>query len=295
MSFRHSIFVGAVTGLLVAVFNHNALATNLKNGDFTTHVQADWGDTPNPMIPNNAASLLENNYDTVYASTYGTLEVGLLGPTGFSMVFSGAPELLYYLPDVGAIGQLNSDLVNPSSTSAGAFGGDVTALVLNIDFSDAGLLPGNLGIPFGDLVLVNFTPPPGALGLNRQTVRQFSAIVNNVLGGGSYTGYSIATLDSILANINASFSQGEVSPYATNHLAVPTISLVIQSVAQSGNALAFTWNTIPNQRYQVQSTRSLPPTNWASLGGIITATNTTMSASDTLTNAQMFYRIELLP
>jgi hypothetical protein len=31
------------------------------------------------------------------------------------------------------------------------------------------------------------------------------------------------------------------------------------------------------------------------LGGIITATNTTMSASDTLTNAQMFYRIELLP
>ncbi len=209
--------------------------------------------------------------------------------------YSSAPELLYYLPDVGAIGQLDSDLVNPSATSSGEFGGSVTALKLNIDFSDAGLLPGNLGIPFGDLVLVNFTPPPGALGLNRQTVRQFSAIVNTVLGGGSYTGYSLASLDSIVANINGSFSQGEVSTYATNHLAVPPISLVIQSVSQSGSALTFTWNTIPNQRYQVQFTSSLQATNWTPLGGVITATNTTMSASDTVTNAQMFYRIELLP
>jgi hypothetical protein len=31
------------------------------------------------------------------------------------------------------------------------------------------------------------------------------------------------------------------------------------------------------------------------LGGIITATNTIMTASDTVTNAQKFYRIELLP
>jgi hypothetical protein len=287
-----NLIIGVLTGLLVAVFNHKTQATNFTNGDFTTYVQADWGDVPTPT---NGAWVLENNYDTVYASTGGVLEMGIGGASGFSMVFTGASELLSYLPAVGADGPLTSDLLNPTSTSSGAFGGDVVALKLNIDFSDAGLLPSNLGLPFGDLVLKNFTPPPGALGINRLMVRQFSAIVNTVLGGGSYTGYSIATLDSITDGINGSFSQGSVDAYATNHLAVPSISLVIQSVAQSGSALTFTWNTIPNQRYQVQFNSGLNPTNWTSLGGIITATNTIMTASDTVTNAQMFYRIELLP
>ena len=219
------------------------------------------------------------------------------------MVFTGASELLSYLPAVGADGPLTSDLLNPTSTSSGAFGGEVTALKLNIDFSDAGVLPGNLGIPFGDLVLENFSG--GQLSpLNDLTVRQFSAGVNNLLGGGiffifkhnfTYRTADIATLDPILANINGSFSEGSVSPFATNNLVVPPISLVINSVSQSGSALTFAWNTIPNQRYQVQFTSSLNPTIWTSLGGIITATNTIMSASDTLTNAQMFYRIQLLP
>ena len=219
------------------------------------------------------------------------------------MVFSGATKLLAYLPDIGAIGPLDSDLVNPTATSSGEFGGSVTALKLNIDFSDAGLLPGNLGIPFGDLVLQNFSG--GQLTpLNSLTVRQFAAGVNSLLGGGiffifkhnfTYHPADIATLDSTLANINGSFSRGIVDTFATNNLAIPPISLVIHSVTQSGSSLFVTWNTIPNQRYQVQSTSSLNSTNWISLGGIITATNTIMTASDTVTNAQKFYRIELLP
>jgi hypothetical protein len=299
MTCRHLIIV-VVTGLLVPGFNPNALASSFKDGDFTSYAQSEWGDTPNTF---NAAWLLQENYNTVYASTSGTLEVGIAGANGFSMVFTGAPELLSYLPDVGPIGQLNSDFHNPTTTSAGAFGGDATALVLNIDFSDAGLLPGDLGIPFGDLVLQNFSG--GQLTpLNGLTVRQFSAGMNGLLGGGiffifkhnfTYHTSDIATLDPILANINDSFEEGGVQPFATNNLAVPSISLVIQSVSRTGSALTFTWNTIANQRYQVQFTSSLNPTNWTSLGGIITATNTIMSASDTVTNAQMFYRIELLP
>jgi hypothetical protein len=303
MTFHHSILVGVVTGFLISGFDHHALATNFTNGDFTTHVQVDWGDTPNTFPQTNAAWLLQENYDSVYASTSGTLEIGIPGTSGFSEVFTGAAELLDYLPDVGPIGPLNSDLVNPTTTSSGEFGGSVTALVLNIDFSDAGLLPGNVGIPFGDLVLQNFSG--GQLTpLNGLTVRQFSAGMNGLLGGGiffifkhnfTYHTADIATLDPILANINDSFSQGAVSAFATNNLFVPPISLLIQSVSRTGNAVTFTWNTIANQRYQVQFTRSLNPTNWTSLGGIITATNTTMTASDTMTNAQMFYRIKLLP
>ncbi len=300
MSFHYSIRIGVVTGLLIAVFNRPALASNFKDGDFTTYVQADWGDDPT-VSPE--AALLENNYDTVYASTGGVLEVGISGTNGFSTVFTGASELLSYLPAIGANGPLTSDLLNPTSTPAGAFGGEVTALKLNIDFSDAGFLPGNIGIPFGDLVLQNFNG--GQLSpLNGLTVRQFSAGVNNLLGGGiffifkhnfTYHTADIDTLNTITDSLNGIFGEGAATDYADEHLAIPTISLVIQTVSQSGSALTFTWNTIPNQRYQVQFTSSLQPTNWTPLGGIITATNTTMSASDTVTNAQMFYRIELLP
>ena len=36
---------------------------------------------------------------------------------------------------------LTSDLLDPTSSSAGEFGGSVVALRINVDFSDAGLLP----------------------------------------------------------------------------------------------------------------------------------------------------------
>ena len=70
---------------------------------------------------------------------------------------------------------------------------------------------------------------------------------------------------------------------------------MIQTVSGAGSALTFTWNTLPDQRYQVQFSSRLPATNWTAVGGILTATNTTTAATATSTNAQMFYRIQLLP
>jgi hypothetical protein len=281
-----------LAGLLLAGSNPNALASTFAPGDFTTYGQVDWvdGNEDTPAAP----VLLQANYNTIFASTAGVLEVG--DPAGFTMEFFSASAMAAYLLDVGPIGALNADLFNPTSSSSGAFGGDVTALVLNIDFSDAGLLPQNVGIPFGDLVLQNL-PGPHSKGpvLNGKTVREFSAIVNTVLGGGSYSTSTIADLDRIVDSLNSAFRGGADGLYAEENLALPSISLVIQTVSRAGNALTFTWNTTANERYQVQFTSSLTQTNWSSLGGIITATNTTMSASDTLTNAQMYYRIQLLP
>jgi hypothetical protein len=293
MSLRHLIGGGFIAGLLLAGFHNNALASTFSNGDFVTHEQAEWGDVPTPT---NAAWLLQENYDDVYASTAGAFEIGIQDTNGFSMLFTDYPELLSYLPVAGTAGPLNANLVNPTLTPSGAFGGEVAALKLNIDFSDVGLLPQNVGIPFGDLVLKNL--PNEHIGLpqlNGLTVRQFSAVVNTVLGGGFYGTYSISNLDSIAADINASFVNGIVSSFATTNLALPSNILVIQTVSRARSALTFTWNTIPDQRYQVQSSPNLNQTNWTSLGGILTATNTTTSATETSTNAQMFYRIQLLP
>ena len=139
MSFRNLIIVGVVAGLLVAGFPNNAQATTFTNGDFITYGQLDWADNTN------AAASLVANYNTVFASTSGILEFG--NPAGFTLEFSSASALAAYLPDVGPIGALDESLFDPTSTSAGGFGGNVTALALNIDFSDAGFCQETLAFP----------------------------------------------------------------------------------------------------------------------------------------------------
>ena len=280
--FRHFILGGGVAGLLLAGGNCIAQST-FTNGNFTTFGEVDWN---LPAL----ADVLQNNYDSVFASTSGLVELGI--PTGFTMVFDSPTALAAYLPQVGPIGALDANLLDPTSSSSGQFGGDVTALALNIALSDAGLLPENLGVHFGDLVLTNFTNLPQ---LNGLTVRQFSAVLNIVLGGGSYGTFTPANLDPVVDGLNTSFNWGVPGLFATELLALPQISPVIQSVSRTGSSLAFTWNTTASRQYQVQFNSSLTQTNWTSVGGILTASNTTLTASATLTNAQGFYRIELLP
>jgi hypothetical protein len=304
MSFRNLIATGLLNALLWAGFSGNALGVSFTNGDFTTYEQADWGDTADGT---NAVALLQANYDTVYASTSGSFEVGVSGPSGFSMIFTGSSSLLSYLPDGGSTGPLPGDLLNPTSTASGAFGGDVTALKLNIDFSDAGLLPGNLGIHFGDLKLQNFHTLGGknVSSLNVLTVRQFAGGMNNLLGGGTffiptrnftYHTADIDLLDPVIAELNASFDEGViVSTFATNNLTIAPVPLVIQTVSRSGNSVTLTWGTTPTEMYQVQSSTNLSQTNWISLGSPIRATNLTMTASATSTNSKAFYRIAQLP
>ena len=112
------------------------------------------------------------------------------------MEFTGAEAVTNYLPAVGQGAPLNQDLINPLTTSSGSLGGEVLALRLNLDFSDAGLLgPGLPGIQFSDLILTGFKGTSVA-GLEGMTVKQFMVLDNSTLGGGS-TGYSIDDLVSV--------------------------------------------------------------------------------------------------
>lgn len=178
-----------------------------------THSQDGWGDIPTPC---NAAGLLLANYDAVYASTFGVVEVGISGVAGFSILFTNVNDVLAYLPVLGPIGPLTSDLLNPTTTMSGAFGGHVMALRINIDFSDAGLTLGAAGVPFGDVTLCNFTAQPL---LNGLTVRQFLGEVSTLLGGGTGN-YSIAELSPITDDLNTSFDTGVVSTFANDHLVI---------------------------------------------------------------------------
>jgi|WetSurMetagenome_2_1015567.scaffolds.fasta_scaffold30269_3 hypothetical protein len=178
-----------------------------KKGELLTYNQAEWGD---PTGTN--AALLQANYSTVYASAFGLLEVGLPGAAGFSLNFTGATPVIAFLPAPGTAGALVMDDLDPISSSAGVFGGDVVALKLNVDFSDAGMLTGSSGLAFGDLTMCGF-----GNAFDGGKIRDFLASANTVLGGGS-VGFSVAELAPIALELNGAFFQSVPSTFAQTHL-----------------------------------------------------------------------------
>ena len=113
--------------------------------------------------------------------TNGVLEVGVQGPDGVEIYFGAAQTVSGYLPQSGPPGQLDTDLVDPTTSKSGVFGGAVTALRLNVDLYDAGILSYASSLRFGDLTLHDLSAFPT---LNGLTVRQFEHLGEIVLGGG---------------------------------------------------------------------------------------------------------------
>jgi hypothetical protein len=193
-----------------------------QNGDLTTYNQVLWSGKTSLTV---ASSLLEANFNTVYATTFGEMIIG----GGFTMTFGSASAIESYLPQSGPAGILDANLSDPTSSASGEFGGEVVELKLNIDFSDAGLLQNNSGLKFGDLTLCSFTTEGDELNgsaiegdnssgyltqsqvnvLNGQTVRQILNEMNIVLGGGTGTlGLTANQLYLLAFNLNASFDLG---------------------------------------------------------------------------------------
>ena len=132
-----------------------------------------------------------------------------------------AAQVIAYLPAIGPIRPLDADvmdptasLIDPASTSSGAFGGIVLALRLNIDLSDAGVLRSNTGLRFGDLRLCNYTKLPT---LDGMTVHNISALANTLLGGGS-NGYTIDDVAEVAGQLGEAFLNGVPNPFAQDHV-----------------------------------------------------------------------------
>jgi len=188
-------------------------ATTWYDGDMETFSQVDWGTTPSA---GNAADLLASNYASVYASTAGLFEIGIPGPSGFSMLFTNVDDLLNYLPANGSADALDADLIDPASSAAGTFGGDVVGLRLDVDFSNAALLPGTAPFRFGDLILHDLSIPA----INGLTVRQFEHLDEIALGGAT-TPFSIDDLNLLTFQVNLAFGAGLATQFAQDHLDAP--------------------------------------------------------------------------
>ena len=202
--------------LFSTAITRDAQAASFQAGDFVTFLQDEWGDG---ALSTTASERLAAHFTDIYG-TLGYAEVGTNGSGGFSILLTSASAIFSYLPASGASAALLADLVDPTSTPAGIFGGEVLALRLNVDFSDAGYTLGSLGIPFGDLVIQNYSPIPQVNGL---TVRQVLAQANMLLGGGA-TGYSIIDANALVVSLNSSFwvrPDGYFNPqFAEDHLRI---------------------------------------------------------------------------
>jgi hypothetical protein len=90
-------------------------AATFTPGEFVTYDQTDFGTNDRLDEPFNpqAAALLENNFDTVFAPFEDLLQVGVPGPAGYSLIFDSPDAVLAYLPAGGSPAPLTADLLDP--------------------------------------------------------------------------------------------------------------------------------------------------------------------------------------
>ncbi|HSB14508.1 MAG TPA: hypothetical protein VLE22_08610, partial [Bryobacteraceae bacterium] len=156
-----------------------------------------------------AGKLLTDNFSTLYpASNY--FQVG----STYSLAADGAGKIQNFLPQTGTSGKLTSNytITNSGSqtTSAGKLGGEVVALKLNVDASANNLLTHPASLPFGDL----YYCPSGSDDLKGKKISEILTTAAQVMGGALASppsGYTYATLDQLLQNLNESFKSGVTS------------------------------------------------------------------------------------
>ena len=219
-----SLLAGTTAVLVVLTLGSAgaASATVWHNGDMVTFSQYDWGSV-RPVFPmdsanSNAATLLSQHFGEDIYTPYGVLTIGVQAPDGIILSFGSALAISDYLPQSGPPGQLDSDGIDPTTSSSGVIGGAVTALRLNVDLYDAGVLSYAPSLRFGDLTLHDLSAFPT---LNGLTVRQFEHLGEIVLGGGITPPYGIADLSALTDQVGSAFGLGLPSQFAQDHLSAP--------------------------------------------------------------------------
>jgi uncharacterized repeat protein (TIGR01451 family) len=159
----------------VSATNHASVSSGsasvVVNGcvGFCSATQGGWGQKASG---NNIGKLRDTYFATVYPSG---LNVGTA--TRYIRLTSAA-AVEAYLPAGETAGALTAIRTNPLTTEAGVFGGQVTALRLNVDFSNAGAGGWNPG-------LAGMVYTSGPASVNGMTVAQILAMAQSVLAGGA--------------------------------------------------------------------------------------------------------------
>ena len=158
---------------------------------FTTYTQGGWGSKPSGHNP---GALLAANFDRLYDCD------GVAIGAGRKVRFSSASAVATFLPAGGTAGVLACSATNPTSSAAGVFAGQVLALRLSVDCSNAGITRSGLA----DLKITSGK-------LTNYTLAQFLALCNSVIGGNTSAlpaGVSIGDLNDAATRCNENFDNG---------------------------------------------------------------------------------------
>jgi hypothetical protein len=176
---------------------------------YCTFLQSQWVHHPGDTVLNDLMAQL------------GSETIGTGGTHTASWDSAAAIEA--YLPAGGTNAALDANLLDPTVTSAGHFGGEALALQLNVDLganSPPVQVSGNNVSNFGNLLICGTGTQ-----FDGQTVSSVLSAANLAVGGGALptdcTGQASCdfnSLDALLQHVNVSFQQCHETGFAFHHL-----------------------------------------------------------------------------
>jgi hypothetical protein len=267
-TFGSRFCAGLIAACAACLANLPARAASYAPGLFESYTPDLWS---SPTTPE-GGTLLENDFDFELAYPYPYILIlgdPALVPTHHTIIFDGGEALIPFMAyaNGGPNGPLtNVEILDPTSSSGGDLAQDVVALLLDVSYSDAGLLGHPIGVAFGDLVIT------GLIGeyafLNGHSVRDFAETANLALAGQSLP-LSYDDLASMVYRVAGSFivlpdySLHYVSDFADAHLVYPSklgavtcadIALLKASLGSSAGQAAYNPRADVNQDGTINNT-----------------------------------------
>jgi hypothetical protein len=122
------------------------------------------------------------------------------------------------------------------------------------------------------------------------TLTSAGAVASATVAGSPYPIVPSAAVGTGLGNYTITYVDGFLTVTSAT-----SSQPIIQSAAQVGSFITFTWSATPSVKYQIQYTTNLSQNVWANLDNPITATGSTLIGSDTIANGPTFYRVMVVP
>lgn len=221
-----------------------------------TQTQGGWG---NDCNGNNPGCFRDANFAA-------TFPAGLTVGGTFTIHFASSNAVRIFLPAGGTPDVLTQNHVDPASTEAGVFAGQVTALALTLGFSDAGLEGFcDLGALFYLSIVPTGEPFVG------MTVNELFALANEVLGGdlsGLPGGTDVSDLNEVIKTINENFDNGTIdNGNLTCDIILGAELISFSGVARDG-AVELFWTTASEsdvERFEIERASS---ENWSVSGAV---------------------------
>lgn len=232
---------------------------------------------------------------TIYNSSYGTV---------FSITPSGTLTTLTAFNDSDDGAYPRAALVEGSdgslygTTTSGGPGGQGT--IFRISFTSAPQIttqPASQTNVAGSSAAFNVTVfgAPQLLyqwqenGTNLSDGGNISGSASRVLTVNNISPANAGTYSVVVSNALGSVTSGGA-------LLIVEVPPVFQTAARIHGTIALTWSATPGQAYQLQCNTNLSSATWTNLGGAVTASNSTIVASDGIVSSgRRFYRVVLLP